>query len=205
MDYYQETDDDVPPSKRPRTLNDETPTPTPTPTPLLFPPPTDPQSVGRTSTSAMFFKTRLCQGFSAGCCPYGDRCTFAHGVAELRPPRPNWQAMTAAPQWPPQPANATKICRMFQSHGACSYGERCTFRHVTEAEAAYTRLHHHHHGNGPPIRGPAPLQRKPCFEWLSKGRCEYGDRCIFSHEAAVAGTPHLLLFYCSTVVRLPCD
>lgn len=33
------------------------------------------------------FKTRLCRGFMAGRCMYGENCTFAHGVGELRPKR----------------------------------------------------------------------------------------------------------------------
>ncbi|KAI3446424.1 hypothetical protein Pfo_003089 [Paulownia fortunei] len=30
------------------------------------------------------FKTKLCENFSKGSCTFGDRCHFAHGVAELR-------------------------------------------------------------------------------------------------------------------------
>ncbi|RID73050.1 hypothetical protein BRARA_B00221 [Brassica rapa] len=30
------------------------------------------------------YKSELCEKFAAGECNYGDRCHFAHGVAELR-------------------------------------------------------------------------------------------------------------------------
>lgn len=30
------------------------------------------------------FKTKLCDNFTKGCCTFGDRCHFAHGMEELR-------------------------------------------------------------------------------------------------------------------------
>jgi hypothetical protein len=40
----------------------------------------------------VFYKTRLCDNFETnGRCAYGDRCRFAHGHAELRPPLPQHQ------------------------------------------------------------------------------------------------------------------
>ena len=37
---------------------------------------------GPVSTS--YFKTKLCEKFSKGSCPFGDKCHFAHGEEELR-------------------------------------------------------------------------------------------------------------------------
>ncbi|KAK4432172.1 Zinc finger CCCH domain-containing protein 14 [Sesamum alatum] len=39
---------------------------------------------GGPPTPGSNFKTKLCENFSKGSCTFGDRCHFAHGVAELR-------------------------------------------------------------------------------------------------------------------------
>ena len=45
---------------------------------------TAPRSVGRTTESSASYKTVLCKNFAYnGQCPYGRRCTFAHGKVEL--------------------------------------------------------------------------------------------------------------------------
>ncbi|KAI3978662.1 hypothetical protein MKX01_015837, partial [Papaver californicum] len=44
----------------------------------------------------IFFKTLLCEKFKAGHCPYGDNCSYAHGVEDIHKPPPNWQKITAS-------------------------------------------------------------------------------------------------------------
>ncbi|OVA02584.1 zinc finger protein [Macleaya cordata] len=63
-------------------------------------------------------KTELCNKWEeTGCCPYGERCQFAHGIEELRP-------VIRHPRY------KTEICRMISSGTAnCPYGHRCHFRH----------------------------------------------------------------------------
>ncbi len=36
------------------------------------------------SNTNMFFKTRLCNKWRSGMCPFGDKCTYAHGQHEMR-------------------------------------------------------------------------------------------------------------------------
>lgn len=54
-----------------------------------------------------------------------------------------------------------KLCFKYLSSGSCPRGEKCYFRHDTEAREQY-------------LRGV-------CFDFLNKGRCERGPDCNFKH------------------------
>lgn len=66
------------------------------------------------------YKTELCRPFQEhGTCKYGEKCQFAHGMAELR---------TVARH----PKYKTDLCRTYHSVGFCPYGPRCHFVHNLE-------------------------------------------------------------------------
>uniref|UniRef100_UPI0037E7D4DC mRNA decay activator protein ZFP36L1-like n=1 Tax=Semicossyphus pulcher TaxID=241346 RepID=UPI0037E7D4DC len=66
------------------------------------------------------YKTELCRPFEEhGCCKYGGKCQFAHGVLELR-------SLSRHPKYKTEP------CRTFHSAGLCPYGPRCHFIHHPE-------------------------------------------------------------------------
>lgn len=68
------------------------------------------------------FKTELCKNWQNGCCKFVN-CSFAHGVEELAE-RKNL------------PSNyKTKICKQFHEQMYCSYGSRCQFIHLEDAES----------------------------------------------------------------------
>ncbi|XP_047328011.1 zinc finger CCCH domain-containing protein 39-like [Impatiens glandulifera] len=88
----------------------------------------------------IFYKTRLCQKFFEGNCRNSDRCTFAHGHADLRNPPPNWQEIVgskdkdnkvAAGNWDDDQRiiQKMKICRKFYNGEECPYGNKCNFLH----------------------------------------------------------------------------
>ncbi|KAI0226257.1 hypothetical protein LSAT2_023104 [Lamellibrachia satsuma] len=63
------------------------------------------------------YKTELCRPFEeSGHCKYGDKCQFAHGLAELR-------TLARHPKY------KTELCRTFHTIGFCPYGPRCHFIH----------------------------------------------------------------------------
>ena len=72
------------------------------------------------------FKTELCRNWELGQCPFGQKCTFAHGPNELR------QKTHVAVNY------KTKKCRQFFQKGFCSYGQRCQFLHVENADSRST-------------------------------------------------------------------
>lgn len=64
------------------------------------------------------YKTEMCRTFSEnGSCRYGDKCQFAHGIADLR-------TVSRHPKY------KTDLCRTFHSTGFCPYGTRCHFIHA---------------------------------------------------------------------------
>jgi hypothetical protein len=66
---------------------------------------------------AKLFKTELCRTFDeTGSCPYGNRCQFAHGGAELRPVERHQKYKT-------------EHCQKFHTEGVCPFGSRCVFIH----------------------------------------------------------------------------
>lgn len=68
------------------------------------------------------FKTELCKNWQAGDCKFGPKCAFAHGFEEISEKRnlPN--------------NYKTKICKQFHEEMYCSYGARCQFVHLENAE-----------------------------------------------------------------------
>ena len=90
----------------------------------------------------MFFKTRICEKFLQGTCPYGSNCNFAHGVDDIRKPPPNWKEIVAAHGGGDdrdrgvgnlvehqKVINRLRICRKFYYGEGCPYGDKCTFLH----------------------------------------------------------------------------
>mmetsp|Transcript_13726 Transcript_13726/g.28232 ORF Transcript_13726/g.28232 Transcript_13726/m.28232 type:complete len:386 (+) Transcript_13726:249-1406(+) len=97
-----------------------------------------------------FFKTRMCKNWEqAGACPFGERCNFAHGAADLRSPDAAVLLMAAAakpaPRRDPEQAEGeaqrrrgegstykTRMCKNIETAGVCKYGDRCVFAHSHE-------------------------------------------------------------------------
>ncbi|KAJ3325490.1 nudix (nucleoside diphosphate linked moiety X)-type motif 2 [Blyttiomyces sp. JEL0837] len=94
------------------------------------------------------YKTRLCERFETeGSCPYGVRCTFAHGTAELRDrstfggehdgtasptattPGVSVPVGTTPTTAAENPLYKTKLCERFMKENFCQYGPRCNFAH----------------------------------------------------------------------------
>lgn len=138
------------------------------------------------------YRTKLCAHWHAGKCQYGDRCIFAHGVAELRsfgdPDMVGAGAGTPSPAEETAPASdnpayRTQICTRWME-GSCQYGDRCNFAHGEEqlrqfggtgsGVARFTTVDVKSRSNDPAFR------TKLCTRW-AQGSCQYGDRCMFAH------------------------
>lgn len=77
-------------------------------------------SVAATTVNTSRYKTELCRPYEEfGMCKYGDKCQFAHGVAELR-------SLARHPKY------KTELCRTYHTVGFCPYGPRCHFVHNRE-------------------------------------------------------------------------
>ncbi|XP_017770828.1 PREDICTED: protein TIS11 isoform X2 [Nicrophorus vespilloides] len=82
-----------------------------------------PATQGNTSR----YKTELCRPYEEfGVCKYGDKCQFAHGIAELR-------------NLARHPKYKTELCRTYHTVGFCPYGPRCHFVHNQEEVMQQTR------------------------------------------------------------------
>ncbi|KAK4311122.1 hypothetical protein Pmani_017355 [Petrolisthes manimaculis] len=77
------------------------------------------------------YKTELCRSHDeGGVCKFGNTCTFAHGLVELR----------AVPR---HPRYKTDPCRTYHSLGYCQYGARCHFVHDPEEAAGVSPMRGH--------------------------------------------------------------
>ena len=145
------------------------------------------------------YKTRMCQMWEqGGACPYGDRCTFAHGAHEL---------VGGGGGIPPNRLR-TRPCNKFNTPAGCPYGDRCTFLH---AEAPVLALpapgmefglaggmpgagRGRGRGRGS-VAGALPERNVPgenvplnyrtrlCMRFDSEAGCHFGDKCHFAHGA----------------------
>lgn len=87
------------------------------PAPGMLPPQA---AISATTVNTSRYKTELCRPFEEfGVCKYGDKCQFAHGLAELR-------SLARHPKY------KTELCRTYHTVGFCPYGPRCHFVHNQE-------------------------------------------------------------------------
>ena len=85
------------------------------------------------------YKTSLCTNFSEqGNCSYGDRCRYAHGPEDLREPGSQSQQNFGGNGGGFMPQNGGNnygqgrpqgVCRFFQQHNECKFGDNCRFSH----------------------------------------------------------------------------
>ena len=66
----------------------------------------------------------------------------------------------------------TNYCRQFMNTGKCNKGDatgfgRCQFLHIAPGEMSK-----------PATKG---LETRTCFDFINKGRCQFGDDCRFRH------------------------
>eukprot|EP00240_Pyramimonas_obovata_P005249 CAMPEP_0118935584 /NCGR_PEP_ID=MMETSP1169-20130426/15719_1 /TAXON_ID=36882 /ORGANISM="Pyramimonas obovata, Strain CCMP722" /LENGTH=409 /DNA_ID=CAMNT_0006878637 /DNA_START=505 /DNA_END=1731 /DNA_ORIENTATION=- len=113
------------------------------------------------------FRTRLCKYYSSRApCAHGERCQFAHGVAELR-------VEAAIEQQCLPPGFKTRLCNNFLTRGSCPHSDCCHFAHgVPELriEAAIQQGYL-----------PASFKTKLCHFFTVEGCCSHCNRCHFAH------------------------
>ncbi|KAI8835547.1 eIF4-gamma/eIF5/eIF2-epsilon-domain-containing protein [Chytridium lagenaria] len=92
-----------------------------------------PEVEGKDETSQAdnpLYKTRLCERYETeGTCPYGGRCTFAHGTTELRDRASFGGEHEQKGDGPENPLYKTRLCERFIKENFCQYGPRCNFAH----------------------------------------------------------------------------
>jgi hypothetical protein len=83
-----------------------------------------------------FAKTKMCKFITTGgTCPYNDTCNFAHTNMELRqglvmmfqPRNMNYMMRNKRPI--DSDRYKTRLCKAFNIHGFCKYGDTCAFAH----------------------------------------------------------------------------
>ena len=91
------------------------------------------------------YKTKLCFKFMKQMkCTDGDKCKYAHGQVELRDELSNWKYLPSPClqysifgycEWVTckffhgEIKGKTKLCRNFEKHLKCNYGDKCRFAH----------------------------------------------------------------------------
>lgn len=84
-------------------------------------------AIQATQVNTSRYKTELCRPYEEfGVCKYGDKCQFAHGMAELR-------SLTRHPKY------KTELCRTYHTVGFCPYGPRCHFVHNQDEVIQHSR------------------------------------------------------------------
>lgn len=151
------------------------------------------------------FKTQLCAKFRLGYCSYGYKCSFAHGIGELRKRLVNVQGPVV---------NQSNICRMFYSRNECTYGDRCRFLHVSPdnikrdmgycRESSSLRIGTTGFSGGQRsgfASSKLAMKKRICNKWERTGSCPYGKTCCFSHgQAGVCECLCIILGHVSVII-----
>lgn len=105
------------------------------------------------------------------------------------------------PRWRPTPGAASSsrcdtgrtVCRQYFATGSCMRGDACKFLHkapdgavgeATDADSSAGSSRRDRSRYAPP---PGSIARKGsspegCGNWRTTGRCQYGDKCRYSHD-----------------------
>jgi len=146
------------------------------------------------------YKTRLCERFEAeGACPYGSKCHFAHGTAELRRmPQQSYddQYNMNQRQQMPQSSNPlykTRLCERFMNEHYCPYGPKCIFAHGPEELRGRQNdtdddLNNRMHDMSLKSPGPGPRSNSPSFNQFRPQQPGYYPHSAL-HKASYSGMP----------------
>jgi hypothetical protein len=118
------------------------------------------------NNSNPLFKTRLCERFETdGDCPYGPRCTFAHGAVELRGRLSNHENQGNGGGLDHTTATASTITpgSLVGSTGADDGGRRENGSHLSAKDPAENHLY----------------KTKLCERYMKDQFCQYGPKCHF--------------------------
>lgn len=120
---------------------------------------------GRGSTN-VFYKTRMCNKWRGGSCPFGDRCTYAHGQHELRRVPPEVLAQFEREQARQQQQNAMSAAAVHE-HGEQEDGKVQQDGPDDEAqEKPKSQLYY---------------KTRLCIRFMQSGYCARGSACTFAH------------------------
>jgi len=126
-----------------------------------------PQTKGKDRRS--LFKTELCREYStSGWCYYNKRCSFAHGLHELRP-------VFRSKKW------RSKRCRNWHTTGYCPYEHRCQFLHD---QSPPRRLTDYAPPNASALPTPQPRMKPLYFHY----QVDVGRDTTDDQEASAAHT-----------------
>jgi len=102
--------------------------------------------------------TRICRHFLSGTCTYGDQCRFPHGPEQAGTEVDPLELETSDPM------------------------DEESLQLSSELDSEFAEGSHD--GVEPSTRGAPERDPRPCRHYL-KGKCEYGDKCNFSHDVAM--------------------
>lgn len=147
----------------------------------------------------LLYKTRLCERFEAeGTCPYGSKCHFAHGTAELRrmPQQPSYDDQYNMNQHQQMPQNSnplykTRLCERFMNEHYCQYGPKCIFAHGPEELRGRQNdmdddLNNRMHDMS--LKSPGPRSNSPSFNQFRPQQPGYYPHSAL-HKASYSGMP----------------
>lgn len=100
-------------------------------------------------------------------CPIGWGRPLSGGSNNSSPSSPDSPNSQTSQQQQPSSRYKTEMCRPFQEHGTCKYGEKCQFAHgITEVRN---------------VNRHPKYKTDLCRTYHSVGFCPYGPRCHFIH------------------------
>ncbi|KAF7723412.1 nudix (nucleoside diphosphate linked moiety X)-type motif 2 [Apophysomyces ossiformis] len=169
------------------------------------------RSAPQDNSANPLYKTRLCERFETeGDCPYGSKCTFAHGITELRERTEETHGKAPVVVAPvsneSNPLYKTKLCERYMKDKFCQYGPKCHFAHG-EGELKERPVYNHRqpeereNGQRPPSRpknqpeGEAVTDNKKAEQlessWRTRAAAENGrasDRMTNSQKTLTSSS-----------------
>ncbi|KAF5834777.1 hypothetical protein DUNSADRAFT_8418 [Dunaliella salina] len=150
---------------------------------------------GPAAEGGIYFKTRICNKWKEGLCPFSETCKYAHGESDLRTVADNERAQQigAGGQQVDKRGminmmKKTRLCQEFMTTSMCKYGDKCTFAHghhelraPNPAGAAATSTGGMRSKTGQQGGNKDMRKTRLCEKFMTTGQCGYGDGCTFAH------------------------
>lgn len=111
----------------------------------------------------LFYKTRMCNKWRTGACPFGDKCTYAHGQHEIRRVPPDVVAAHAM-QMQQIEMNDAMHKQMQGNVHQSTLGKN--EQHVDDQQQNKSQLYY---------------KTRLCIRFMQSGYCVKGNECTFAH------------------------